>query len=235
MIGAVVPHAPLLLPEVVAADGTAPVREAMRSIDLRDADLIVIAAPHGRSTGIYTRTTGNLDAFGPRGIDVAKPTDAVFAQTLARSWGGRLLDAALDHGAVVPLRLLETRGAPVVAVAFREGALPVEEARRLARAVTAAADGRRIAFVASANTSAGLSERAPLPSLEGAAAVDRCVLRALRERPGDLPACADDLVRAGSCGAGPLAAFGFLFPEEKCSVAAYERPFGVGYAVAVTT
>ncbi|MDQ3981314.1 MAG: hypothetical protein M3271_01385, partial [Actinomycetota bacterium] len=63
---------------------------------------------------------------------------------------------------------------------------------------------------------------------------ERRVLQALRARPGELPARVDDLARAGSCGAGPLAAFGFLFADGGCELLAYEHPFGVGYAVAVT-
>ncbi|MDQ3982440.1 MAG: hypothetical protein M3271_07145, partial [Actinomycetota bacterium] len=126
------PHAPLLLPEVGAPDGTAAVTEAIRSLELGRADVLVIVSPHGSSTGVHARTKGNLDAFGPRGIDVERPTDTAFARALAGAWGRPLLDQALDHGAVVPLKLLHTRGLPVVAVAFREGTPPVEESEGLA-------------------------------------------------------------------------------------------------------
>ncbi len=217
-----------------APDGTAAVTEAMRSLDFGAADALVIASPHGPSTDIHARTSGSLDAFGPRGIDVETPIDTALARALAGAWGRPLLDEALDHGAVVPLRLLHTGDVPVVAVAFQEGTPPVEDAARLARAVAGAADGRLIAFVASANTSAALTERAPLPSLEGAGEAEQRVMQALRERPGELPARVGDLARAASCGAGPLAAFGFLFADARCELLAYEHPFGVGYAVAVT-
>ncbi|MDQ3953707.1 MAG: hypothetical protein M3279_12225, partial [Actinomycetota bacterium] len=197
------PHAPLLLPEVAGDEQAAAVVAAVAAIDLGKPDVTVIASPHGPSTGVYERAAGDLDAFGPRGIDASAPTDAAFAAALAQLWGKPLLDTPADHGIVVPLRLLAVPSA-VVAVAFAEGAGP-EEGRSFARALSAVAGDRPVAFVASANTSAGLTDRAPLPSLDGAAAADEAVLRALRERPGDLVDNLDALARAGSCAAAPLA------------------------------
>jgi hypothetical protein len=231
----VAPHAPLLLPEVAGpanAARTEAVAAAVASIDLADADVVVVVSPHGRTTGVYARALGDLGAFGPRGIDVSRATDAGFAAALAEAWRRPVLDEPADHGIVVPLRLLPA-AAPVVAVAFEEGA-PAGLARDLASALETVAGDRTVAFVASANLSAGLRERAPVPSLDGAAAVDDRVLRALQLDPGALTEQGGELARAGSCAAAPLAAFGTLFAGRTCEVLAYDHPFGVGYPVAVT-
>jgi hypothetical protein len=214
--------------EARAAAG-ASIRKAVASIDLGDVEAVVIASPHGRATGVYASPAGDLDAFGPKGIGVSPPADPALAGQLAEAWGRPLLLEAADHGVVVPLRLLPALDAPVVAVAFEEGAGPDG-----ARALAATLSGRRIAFVASANLSAGLDERSPLPSLPGARAADKAVVAALREDPRALAANGDVLERAGSCAAAPLAAFGVLFAKRSCDVLAYGHPFGVGHAVAVT-
>ena len=208
---------------------------AAAAIDLTRAGTVVIASPHGSETGVYARPGGNLDGFGPRGISAEATGNADFAHALAERWGRPVLDGPADHGIVVPLRLLGTDGVAVVAVTFAEG-LDAEgaaaEAGRLASALGAVETG--FSFVASANTSAGLDERAPLPSLPGAREAESAVLEALRDDPAALVPGLPALARAGSCAAGPLAAFARLGAGRRCELVAYEHPFGVGYPVAVT-
>lgn len=224
-----VPHAPLLLPEVGGSRGAA-VAAAVKAVDLSGAGAIVLASPHGSVSGVYRRPAGDLDAFGPRGVKVAAEPAEDLGRSLSEAWGRPLLDGGADHGVVVPLRLLSA-SAPVVAVAFEEG-VDTHEGVVLAEAVSKL--GGAIAFVASANLSAGLNDRSPLPSLEGAADADAAVIAALRDDPAALVARAESLARAGSCAAPTLAAFGSLFAGRPCDVLAYEHPFGVGYAVART-
>lgn len=211
---------------------------AAASIDLAAHDLVVVGSPHGRATGVYARVAGDLAAFGPRGTTVSAATDERFARELAAAWGRPLLDGGVDHGVVVPLRLLGRGGAPVVAVSFAEGlaeAEAVAEAEALVAALRGTAFGGDAALVASVNTAAGLTDRAPLASLDGAAEADQALLRALLGRPRDLLDALPDLARAGSCSTAPLAAFALAFPSKPCDVRAYSHPFGVGYAVAVTS
>lgn len=220
----------------MAGTGVAPaVTRAARGLRLADADVVVIATPHGADTGVYAVPSGDLDAFGPRGLEATAATDPAFVGALATAWAWPILDTRADHGIVVPLRLLETRDVPVLAVAFEEG-LPTEAAVAQAEALAAALSevDATIAFVASANTSAGLTERAPLPSLPGAAAADRALLDALASDPRRVPECLPALVAAGSCAAAPLAALSFLLGPRPCGTLAYEHPFGVGYAVAAS-
>ena len=199
---------------------------AISALDFAGFHAVVIASPHGGATGVYRTPRGDLDAFGPRGLAVvAEPGPA---EDLARSWSQPVLDHDADHGIVVPLRLLAP-SVPVVAVAFEEG---VTDDAGLADAISSLPG--EVAFVASANLSAGLDDRSPLPSLEGAADGDEAVLAALRDDPAALAGQTEAIVRAGSCAAPVLAAFGKLFTGRPCEVLAYEHPFGVGYAVAVT-
>ncbi|HYP22300.1 MAG TPA: hypothetical protein VEV43_01895 [Actinomycetota bacterium] len=214
------------MPEIGGA-GTAATK-ATAGLDLAGAETIVIASPHSTRTGVYKAARGDLDAFGPRGIDVSAETDAEAVEALAARWGRPVLDAPADHGIVVPLRLIEP-SVPVVTVAFAEGA-DAAEPEGLADAVSSL--GGAVAFVASANLSAGLTERSPLPSLPGAAEADAAVLDALRQDPAALAHV--DFESAGSCAAPVLATFGSLFAGHPCDVLAYEHPFGVGYAVART-
>lgn len=227
----------MLLEEIAQHPVAAAVTQAAAALarPLGRARIVVLASPHGKTTGVYAQTSGDLDAFGPRGLDASAATDTAFSQALAGRWGRPLLEVPADHGVVVPLRLLGPLAAPVVAVSFDEGldaGAALAEGRALAEALGATGD--EMAFVASANLSAGLGERAPLPSLAGAAAADEAVLEALRRDPADLARHLADLAAAGSCASGPLAAFGAVCAGRPCDVLAYEHPVGVGYAVART-
>ncbi|MFN2588715.1 MAG: hypothetical protein ABR613_11440 [Actinomycetota bacterium] len=225
----------MLLEEVAGRAAAPAVSAAARGLRFPQDARILLASPHGAGTGVYAAPRGDLDGFGPRGISVAATADRSFARDLAGAWERPLLDEPADHGIVVPLRLLDTGDAPVVAVAFEEGldaAAVVDEAK----ALVAGLDGVRgpVAFVASANTSAGLGDAAPLPSLPAAAAADAAALDALRRDPRLLVPLLPDLAAAGSCAVGPLAALALLLGDRPCDVRAYEHPAGVGYAVAAT-
>lgn len=223
-----VPHAPLLLPEVAGpanASRTEALAAAVASVDLSGVDVVVIASPHGTSAGVYADPAGDLDAFGPRGVRVDPSTDEALVRALAAAWGLPVLDVPADHGVVVPLRLLSIE-APVVAISL-------DDAEEFAGALQRCAGDRAVAFVASANLSAGLGPAAPLPSLDGAEEADAAVLEALRTDPGLLARQGPVLERAGSCAAAPLAVFGSLFAGRPCEVLSYDAPFGVGHVVAV--
>ena len=231
--GVVVPHAPLLLEAVAGRPVAHRVVAAAQGLAFPPADVLVVASPHGRATGVYLGASGDLDAFGPPGVSATAAPEPGFARELAGAWGRPLLDEPVDHGVVVPLLLLDAT-APVVAVAFAEGLdaeTAIAEAEGLVHALDAA--GRTVVFVASANTSAGLTERSPVPSIPGAAEAEADVLEALQSDPGDVTALLPAMARAGSCAAGPLAAFSSLCRGRRCELLAYEAPVGVGYAVAI--
>lgn len=205
----------MLLPELAGpevADAAATIRTAVRSIDLAEADAIVLLTPHGDGTGVYREIAGDLTGFGVRGIDAEAETDESLVQEIARP----RLDSRIDHGVLVPL-LLAGWEVPVVAIALdRPASLQLHNARK------------RVAVVASINGSAGMSPRAPLTEIPGAAAAqDRFV--------GALEADLSEAARVdlpGSCAASVLATFADLWSGARARVLAHEAPVGVGYVVA---
>jgi hypothetical protein len=205
--------------------------------------VLVMVSPHGHTSGVYLGVTGSLDGFGVRGRSMTSPTDLVVAEELASKWERPFLEPPVDHG--ITGALLQpgwTRGCPVVAATLAGTTGPgaptkraevVEDAVRLADAVLAISNGRRIGFVASAHTSAALSSSAPLLDRPEGHALEERVLAALGHDVADLAGIEPELWRAaGACGAGPLTAFARLFGGRRADLLAYETPAGVGYLVA---
>jgi aromatic ring-opening dioxygenase LigB subunit len=242
--GAIVPHAPvLLLPssDDAVAQAQTSIVKSMTELDWSDVDAIVVVSPHGPRSGIYLSTGGSLDGFGVRGVAFSGHSHTEIAACLAQLSGAELLEGPADHGIVVPLLLAQLDDVPVVAVTLGEitgahGTSParaIDGARALASAVHAVAEEWSIAFIASAHSAASLSPRAPLAERPAGAELDRLILHALEDDVAGLahidPVLWSD---AGSCGAGPLTAFGEVFAGRASPVAAYCVPAGVGYMVA---
>ncbi len=240
--GAIVPHAPVLLPPVSGdanAPRTAEVRAAIAGLEFEDIDAIVLLSPHGVETGVYRTTAGSLEAFGLPGIRATHPTDDETVGELSSTWRRPILDGRVDHGVLVPL-LCMCPSVPMVATSLEEKRSfdrpsmeeSAAEGRRFAEAL-GALRGRRLALVASCNTSAGLSPRAPLTEIEEAVEVEERLVGDLGR--GRLSgALAVELGVAGSCAAGTLAAFAAAFAGTDIQLRAHDAPFGVGYLVATT-
>lgn len=244
--GALVPHAPVLLPEVVGyavAAETDQIRAALASLSFDDADLVVVLSPHARATGVYDAVVGNLDDFGVPGIKLQRPSDADAGRTLAEMWAKPVQHEPVDHGALIPLKTLATGATPVVVAGVGsadEGATSPDEAiadglsfgaaiERLSHEVT-------LCLVVSAHTSCALTPRAPLTERSEAKPVEADVVRALGADPSALGDSLRDLWRlGGSCSPGTLAAYGRVFAARRSDVLAYTYPFGVGYVVARVT
>jgi AmmeMemoRadiSam system protein B len=232
--GAIVPHAPLLTGLGDRREGhlAGRVVGAIRRLRFTEADVLAVLSPHGRFTGLYSSGVASLRGFGTRTPGFEVTIDAALTAGLAEAWPASVEEDALDHGVVVPLSLLHT-GLPVVAATLREdddATAVIEYGRSFASCLSSSP--ARIAFVASANTSAALGERAPLGLREGAREVDERVIGHLTTGAGDGSALLQELAGlGGSCGAGPLAAFAEAFAG-KAVVHAYEAPVGVGYLVA---
>jgi hypothetical protein len=233
LIGAIVPHAPLLLPEVAEhpeVGRLAVVRRALDSLEV-DADVVVIASPHGQATGVYARDNGDLSAFGVD-LQTSWARDGDVSRSLVSEWGRPMLRHVPDHGISVPLTALDLRGTPAVALSFAEASETAEDARSLAEAVAMIALERRVMFIASVNGSTGLSPRAPATEIPGALETEETIVAELERDAGTLSRGAGRLAEIGSCGLGPLSTFGLLFAGHPAKIAAHEAPFGVGYLVA---
>ena len=236
--GAIVPHAPVLLPAVSGDENaarTAEVRSAITDLDLGEVEAIVLLSPHGSRTGVYRSTAGSLSDFGLRGIRATHPTVDTVVSELSAAWRHPILEGPLDHGVLVALLAL-CPTAPVVAASLRETASfdrePVEESVAEGRAFVDAVSelsGRRLAFVASCNSGAGLSPRAPLTEVRRAIELEERLVAEVER--GALPAdLAIEVGCVGSCSAGTFAAFAAAFGGSQ--VHAHDAPFGVGYLVA---
>ena len=234
------PHAPVLLPPVSGeanAGCTAEVRAAISGLGFENVDAIVLLSPHGRESGVYRTTAGSLDAFGLPGIRAVHPTVDDIVGQLSSAWRRPVLDGPVDHGVLVPL-LCMCPHAPVVAASLKEmpsfERAPAEESVADGLGFVEALSslrGGRLAFVASCNTSAGLSPRGPLTELEEAVELED---RLIEEIAGTTLSgtLALELGMAGSCSAGTLAAFAAAFEGDAIRLRAHGAPFGVGYLVA---
>ena len=230
----VLPHAPLLIPEVLAGSREgAPARvrasciEAARAISGPRA---LVASPHAVRTGVYVSPYGDLAALGPRAPAALCPLDVALSEEIAHRWDKPLLEEPLDHGIVVPLLLAEP-AVPIVAIGFGEEGDPAADAISLAHTLAdLEVEGT---VIASANLSAGLNDRAPLTRLPGAEELEREAVEALERDAATLLQNAPRLAaEAGSCALGPLALVGHLFEGRPAELLAHEWPYGVGYLVA---
>jgi hypothetical protein len=233
--GVILPHAPLLtrLAESPEWDGARTVAAAVQRMRF-GAPALVVLSPHGTSTGVYSRGVASLRGFGLDEPHFNAPVNHVLAVELATAWGERLLDEELDHGVVVPVALTDARVMVVAATLDEETdpATAIQKGRSFAHALKTIR--APVAFVASANTGAALTERAPLGLRDAAVEADRRLVEWLTTGEGDGDAILGQVAEAGgSCGVGPLAAYAELFPG-RAHVHAYERPFGVGYMVAAS-
>jgi hypothetical protein len=235
--GAIVPHAPLLLPELespevaVAAER---VRRAVVDLELPDVDAVIVISPHARRTGLYHSGSGSLAPMGRPDIEITVDTADELIHEAARVSGLPLLDDDLDHGIVVPLRLRDW-GAPVAGIGIGEDDVRPGTLTQVTAALESMV-AARVIIVVSINTSAGLLPRAPLTSLPGAEDSENRLRDLLTTDVGSLSTRALSIAQqGGSCAAGPLTVFGRVCDGERMSVVAHEAPVGVGYLVARTT
>lgn len=230
--GAIVPHAPLLAPDVSTSTELGPleqVRAATRAVARAWSPTTVLISPHGARSGVYGSRRGDLSTFGVPRAATGYDIDTHAAEALSERWGRGFLDEPLDHGIVVPL-LVAGPGSPLVAVALAETGDPAEEAGLLAAAL---ADLAEVTVVASINAGTGITARAPSTELSGAAALEHELRDALRRDVGSLAELAPRLRdEGGSCGMGPLLVLAHLFAGVAADVSVHTWPVGVGYLVA---
>lgn len=233
-IGAILPHAPLLLLDVAGSRDHAAVervRAASRALAAEMSETLVVVSPHACETGVYVSTRGGLSHFGLPRADARFELDMAASARIGSGWGRPMLSDPLDHGVTVPLGLLSWER-PVVAIGIAETESEVAAAASSLAEVLGSLDAT---VVASVNGGAGLTPRAPLTELPEALAAEEDVRRALTRDLADLIGVAPRLATAaGSCALGPLLVLARLFPGISMDVRSYEWPFGVSYPVAVT-
>ncbi len=258
VFGCIVPHPPLLVPEVGGGREMEVSRtlEAMRELTRRLAatrpQTVVLISPHGvmlyDSMGVATAETlrGTMRNWGARGSDhdFRNDTDYVAALRTEAGNAGIPLDSigdrdySLDHGVMVPIHFLVEgmAGASLVPLTF--SLLPLSTHLDFGRAVRRAAErlARRVAVVASGDLSHRLIPSAPAGYDPMGEVFDRKITEAVAAY--DVRAIMDldeTLIdRAGECGLRSivilLGALDGL--DVRPDVLSYEGPFGVGYLVA---
>jgi AMMECR1 domain-containing protein/aromatic ring-opening dioxygenase LigB subunit len=252
------PHAPILVPgvgrgELAQVEATV---SAMRQVSRRalavSPDTVVLVSPHSpRQPGAFglwgtPRLRGSLSQFGSPEERVDLPLDGDFVDRLEfeaarrgqRTW--RIVDQALDHGAVVPLCYLAAagwKGKTVVVGLNHRGEGGLDELG-VAVAATAGDLQRRTAIIASGDMSHRLTRTAPGGYDPDAHRFDAAFVGLLRDGAfGGIRKL--DTALQGKAGEDvvdstriALAAVGFPTAGHH-EVLSYEGPFGVGYGVAI--
>lgn len=255
---ALVPHPPILLHEVGGADSdrVSATRSAMGELSgwiaSLNVDAMVLVDPHGPALRgevplLYAdRAVGDLGQFRAREVTVDWPVDTVFTRELASASAesgipARFIDRGdvvhLDHGAVVPLRLMEGFGIRLPLVYCGMPFVGRDTLGSFGRVIHEVARDRnlRVVTVASGDLSHRLTAGAPSGYDPQGEEFDRTVVRHLADGDGQAVFGMSDMLveRAGQCGYNPLlVALGSLADRPfHGRVYSYEGPFGVGYAV----
>ncbi|MEW6524847.1 MAG: AmmeMemoRadiSam system protein A [Bacillota bacterium] len=259
VLGALVPHPPIMVPEVggpeiVKVELTCRgMDDLARRVCQAGPETTILITPHGvrspqaRAVVLTGPLAGDLAEFGAQEVRVQFDNDAGFLSTLAEQARAAALPVQeyparrLDHGATVPLYYLHKAGMRsrlvVMTMPWREAPDLFRYGQVLAR--TARKTGRRVAVVASGDLSHRLKPGAPAGYHRRGAEFDQLVTRALAAGSLESLLHVDpDLVEdAGQCGLGPLQVLAGALDglDYRPELLSYEGPFGVGYAVAVFT
>lgn len=256
-IAVLMPHAPVLVPELAGerlADEVktvAAMRDAARRVMKHRPAALVLVSPHSprrrRAFGVRTpeRHEGSLARFNAPELAVELPNDRTMItelMTASDACGVDLWfigDGELDHGAVVPLWFLQEAGwdGPTTIVSLNNAAEGGLEKLGKTIAKAASQRGGVVALIASGDMSHRLKPGAPCGYHPDARCFDEEFIRMVDE--GNAPGLLDfDRGLRGLAGEDvvdstvvALAAVGNDMRGHQ--LLSYEGPFGVGYGVAV--
>jgi len=258
VFGCVVPHPPLLIPDIGRGQEQAIIAtiKALDRVSQELADqrpeLALLVSPHGHahydSMGVLTApfSRGDLRTWGSKEPEYRFNNDLNFVRLLQeeaqnsgiplKSIGDRHYE--LDHGALVPLHHLgkAVKDIPLVPLTFSW--LPLDSHFGFGQAIGRAAQrsGKRVAFIASGDMSHRLIPSAPAGYSPRGKVFDEQLVEALGRFDTEAVLNLDpDLIdEAGECGLRSIVIMlGVLQGlQVKPEVLSYEGPFGVGYLVA---
>ena len=257
---AVVPHPPIIFPEVgrgeeekISATTKAYKEISRRIVDLQP-DTIIITSPHSIMYSDYFHISpgeaaaGNMSAFRAPQVALAINYDTEFVRKLAADAMAQGVQAgtlgernpALDHGTLIPLRFLQQAGLDFNRVKFlRIGLSGMSAAAhyKFGQIISHVAEdlGRKIFFVASGDLSHKLKADGPYGFVEEGPQFDSQVMENLSGADFLKLLTMDNKIcnRAAECG---LRSFWIMAGAlDKKSVRAeklsYEGTFGVGYGI----
>ncbi len=257
VLGALVPHPPVLVPEV-GGEAAGQVRRTARALgDLArqvsstPADTLVLVTPHGpvseEAVCLYAgeRLAGGFGEFGAPEVEITVELDrdlaeAVAYEAVAAGLAVRVVRPhRLDHGALVPLYFLSRGGALRPCVILTPPWGPPRQAAPYGAALRRAAERlrRAVALLASGDLSHRLTPQAPAGYAPEGPLFDRRLVQLLRSGASEdlLDFPAELAARAGQ---DALPSLGILLGalaghRAEVRLLSYEGPFGVGYAVAL--
>ncbi|MFA4886260.1 MAG: AmmeMemoRadiSam system protein A [Desulfotomaculaceae bacterium] len=259
------PHPPIAVPEVGGneASKVSATQESMlevgRLVKKSGAGTIVIISPHAAvfrdivGINLSPQLKGDLGNFRAGNVRCILENDLALAREIMSQAADLGLTAAgltaeeedlygislrLDHGVVVPLYFLRQAGVDLPLVHVSMTVAPPEKLYLFGLAVRKAAEalGRKVALLASADLSHGLTHDAPGGYLPRGQEFDGKLagLLAVPDVEGLIKMDRDLVEQAGECGYRSiimmLGAMDGL--DVKAEVLSYEGPFGVGYLVA---
>lgn len=257
---AVVPHPPIILPEVgrgeeqkISATIDAYEKISRRIVEL-NPDTIVITSPHSAIYSDYfhispgSSASGNMAQFRAADVKLTVSYDVDLAKKISADADAVNIPAgtlgernfALDHGTMIPMIFLQRAGLEFGRVKFLRiglsglsAAVHYEFGRTIARASDEL--GRRIFFLASGDLSHKLKSNGPYGYVEEGPLFDSQVMENLSGADFLRLLTMDEKIcsRAAECG---LRSFWIMAGAlDKLNVAAeklsYEGTFGVGYGI----
>lgn len=258
IFGAIVPHPPIIVPEVGKGEErrTAATIKAMGHLAGKLAgcnpQTLVIISPHGQimpeAMGVAKAEvlTGNLRSWGAADSDHSFKNDSDLIAALEKeakeagvplkSIGGKSYQ--LDHGVMVPMYFLSKKVQDVAIVPLTYSWLSREHHFRFGKALRRAAEssGKRVALIASGDLSHRLLPESPAGYDPVGKVFDKELVTALRSMDQETVLGMDEEMteRAGECGLRSIVILlGALEGlSVKPRILSYEGPFGVGYLVA---
>jgi len=261
IFGIIAPHPPIMVEEVggeratVTSASLAAMRDAAPMLAEYDPDTVVIMSPHSPAmTDAFAidtarRLRGSLEQFGAdepvfeyRGdpelaVELLGRLEEDSIPAIDRAAVPALASGRLDHGVLVPMSFLDREGRwPLLVLSLSY--LPYDFHESLGRHIVQAADalGRKIAFVASGDSSHRLTTDAPAGfSLRGKE-FDHTVVDLLSKGEFSALSHIDPglIDAAGECGLRSFITLGGIVGDDATTeVLSYEGPWGVGYITAV--
>ena len=253
-MGFLLPHAPILVPEVAARSGaqTGKTLEALislgGSLKRLAPDLLLVLDPHAATERILTfvnadRFVGDLGEFGARSVSLSfggagEEGDMLFSYLHphfpSRYYRPGVHD--LDYAAVVSLHLvLPLLGVVPSMVLVNPVTIDFRQAFELGRLLRGYPSEKKWGLLASGDLSHRLTKSAPSGFHPDGQVLDRSIVEALRASSPDpifnLPGTV--IQNAGECGLRSVLALIGLSMGEEIRFLSYEAPFGVGYASAL--
>ena len=256
----VVPHPPIILPEVghgeeekISATSDAYKKVMSKVVEL-NPDTIIITSPHSTMYADYFHISpaesaqGDMSQFRASAVKLKINYDTDFVERLSELAANENIPAGtlgernanLDHGTMIPVRFLEQAGLDLDKVKFlRIGLSGLNEAThyKFGKIISRVADelGRRVVFVASGDLSHKLKEDGPYGFVDEGPQFDEQVTKILGAGNFLQLFTMDQKMcsRAAECG---LRSFWIMAGAlDKKSVTgellSYEGTFGVGYGV----